>query len=133
MNYLIAYIVALVVFTAVDMVWLNLMVGRVYRPALGDLLAPSVNLPPAFAFYFLYPLGLLIFAVSPNLRAGTPALAGLYGALFGLFAYGTYDLTNNATLRGWPLQLTLVDMIWGGVLSGLAAFAAAFAAQRLAG
>jgi uncharacterized membrane protein len=133
MNYLIAYIVGLVVFAAVDMTWLSLMVGRVYRPALGDLLAPNVNLPPAIAFYVLYPLGLLIFAVSPSLRAGTPAQAALYGALFGLFAYGTYDLTNHATLRGWPLQLTIVDMIWGGVLSALAAFAAAFAAHRLAG
>ena len=79
-------------FLAADMVWLGTMVNRIYRPALGDILSSSVNLPPALAFYLIYPIGLMIFAVLPGLKSGSVATAAIYGALFGFFTYATYQL-----------------------------------------
>jgi len=133
MTYAIGYLASLAAFVLADMVWLGVMVSRIYRPALGDTLLAGVNLPPAIVFYLFYPVGLLIFAIGPALRTGSSGAAALYGALFGLFAYGTYDLTSYATMRNWTLQLTVVDMIWGTVLSGLAATAGVIAASKVAG
>jgi uncharacterized membrane protein len=132
MRYAAGYLTSLAAFLLADMVWLSTMVSRVYRPAMGDLLRSDVNLPPAVVFYLLYPVGLLIFAINPALRAGSAANAALLGALLGLFTYGTYDLTNHATLRNWTLQLTLVDMSWGMALSAFAATAGFLVANRLA-
>ncbi len=95
---LIGYVTALVVFFAVDMVWLGIMAPRYYRPIMGDIALATVNLPAAFAFYVLYPIGLLIFAIYPALKSGSLTTALIYGALFGFFTYATYDLTNQATL-----------------------------------
>lgn len=125
-----AYIATLIAFVGLDMVWLALMVNRVYRPVIGDLLAASVNLPAALAFYLLFPVGLTIFATLPAVKLHSLADAALYGALFGLFAYATYDLTNQATVRGWTTQLSLIDMAWGFALSGAAATVGFLAAQR---
>lgn len=121
MAYLLAYAATAAAFIIADGIWLSLMVPRFYRPALGDLLIAGVNLWPALVFYAAFPIGLVIFAVVPALKAQSLLLALLYGALFGLFTYGTYDLTNAATLKGWPLSITLADMAWGTVLGGLAA------------
>ena len=121
MLYVIAYFSALLVFFLSDMAWLGTMVSRLYRPILGSLLLPGVNLPPAFVFYLLYPVGVLIFAIAPGLRAGSIGIAILLGALFGLFTYGTYDLTNQATLRSWSTALSLADMAWGSVLGAITA------------
>ena len=111
-TYVTAYAAAFVAFVAADMVWLGLMVNRVYRPALGDILIPGVNLPPAIIFYLLFPVGLLIFAVLPALKSESTAMALGYGALFGFFTYATYDLSNYATLRNWTVQVTAIDMAW---------------------
>ena len=132
MTMIAAYVATLVAFVGVDMVWLGLMVDRVYRPVIGDILAPGVNLPAASAFYLLFPLGLNIFAVLPALKSHAIADAALYGALFGFFAYATYDLTNQATVRAWSTQLSLIDMGWGFVLSGLAATVGYLVALRFA-
>jgi uncharacterized membrane protein len=132
MTMIAGYIATLVAFGGVDMVWLGLMVQRLYRPALGELLAPDVNLPAAIAFYLLFPLGLMIFAVLPAAKSQSLGDATLFGALFGLFGYATYDLTNQATLRGWPVQLTLIDIAWGVALSGFAATIGWLVAHRLA-
>jgi uncharacterized membrane protein len=118
---LVGYGVALAVFVAADMVWLGTMASRLYRPTLGDIAVPGVNLPPAMLFYALYPIGLLIFAVQPALKSGSMSTAAIYGALFGFFTYATYDLTNHATLRNWTLQLTLVDVAWGTILGAISA------------
>jgi uncharacterized membrane protein len=133
MAYGIAYGATAAAFILADMIWLGSMVGRLYRPALGDLLLPGANLPPALLFYAAYPVGLLLFAVAPALKAQSLGMAVLYGALFGLFTYGTYDLTNAATLRNWPLSITLIDMLWGTVLGGLAALVGTATALRFAG
>ncbi len=130
MSFGVAYIAAFVTFVAVDMVWLGFMAGRLYRPTLGDIALSSVSLIPAAAFYVLYPVGLVIFAIAPALKSGGIGIAGLYGALFGLFTYATYDLTNQATLRNWTTQLSLVDMAWGTLLAALAAAIGFLAANR---
>ncbi|MFN3228840.1 MAG: DUF2177 family protein [Asticcacaulis sp.] len=117
---LFAYASTLLTFVVVDFVWLGLMSPVFYRPAMGDLLASQFRLLPAVAFYLLYGFGLWFFGVRPALDSGQWYSALLFGVLLGLFAYGTYDLTNMATLKQWPLKLALVDMAWGAVLSGIA-------------
>jgi uncharacterized membrane protein len=125
------YITPLAVFFLADMAWLGVMSPRLYRPTLGDIALSGVNLPPAIAFYTLYPLGLLIFAILPALKSGNINTALLNGALFGFFTYATYDLTNQATLRNWTLQLTLIDVVWGSILAAAAAIAGYWIASRL--
>ncbi len=121
MHYLAGYAGALIASLCADALWLGTMAKRLYRPTLGDIMLPGVNLPPAIAFYLLYPAGVILFAVVPALRMGSPVAAIVYGALLGLFAYATYDLSNYATLRNWTLGLTLIDIAWGMALSALAA------------
>jgi uncharacterized membrane protein len=132
-TYLVAYLAALVVFGVIDAGWLTTMGNLIYRPLLGELLAPTVRIAPAIAFYLLYPVGITVFAVLPAIRSGSLSTALILGLLFGAIAYGTYDLTNQATLRVWPLQITLIDIAYGAVASGLAAMAAFAVARWLAG
>ncbi len=113
--YVAAYFAALLLFAGIDMAWLTTMGAALYRSTLGDILLPTVKIPPAIAFYLLYPLGIVVFAVMPGLRAGSAGTAMLYGALFGLFTYATYDLTNFATLRNWTLKITLIDVAYGTI------------------
>ncbi len=115
----VAYIVALVTMVVLDGVWLGLIATSLYRDALGPLMADPVDLWAAGAFYLLYPLGLVTFAVRPGAGAGAGAVI-VRGALFGLIAYATYDLTNLATLRGFPASIALIDMLWGTVISAAA-------------
>ncbi len=124
------YLIALVVFVAVDMTWLGVMAPRFYKPTLGDIAITGVNLPPAILFYVLYPVGLMVFAIAPALKTGSPGSALIYGALFGFFTYATYDLTNHATLRNWTLSLTAVDVAWGTVLGALTSTVSYWAISR---
>ena len=124
------YLVTLATFVAIDLIWLGIMAPRFYKPILDDIGLTSVNLPPAIAFYLLYPLGLMIFAVEPALRSGTAGTSLLYGAMFGFFTYATYDLTNQATLRNWTSSLSVVDIAWGTVLGATASFVAFVAVSR---
>ncbi len=132
MTNLISYVAALVVFVAVDMVWLGTMSGRLYKPILGDILAPQFNMAAAAAFYLLYPIGLVIFAINPALKAGGVSTALLYGALFGFFTYATYDLTNQVTLRNWSSLLTVVDIAWGSFLGAVTAASTFWIVSRFA-
>ena len=111
------YLIALPVFFAIDMVWLGLVAKGFYRQQIGSLMRANVNWPAAIVFYLLFILGLVVFVVAPALDKGSWARALLYGALFGLITYATYDLTNLATLRDWPVLLTVVDLIWGAALA----------------
>lgn len=107
------YLAAALPFWLLDAIWLGVAAKPFYKSALGPLMARKVQLVPAAVFYLAFPLGLVLFVLAPNWTSlGAVQLAGL-GGLFGLFCYGTYDLTNHATLEGWPLKLTLVDMAWG--------------------
>ena len=120
----IAYVAVALVFMVLDAVWLSLMASRLYRPAIGHLMADGFSVLPAVLFYLLYIAGIVYFAVAPALDARKPVLAALgHGALLGLLAYATYDLTNQATLRGWPWQVTLADLAWGATVTGVAAAA----------
>jgi uncharacterized membrane protein len=116
LTYFAAYAIALVLFVALDVIWLTTMGAALYRSTLGDILLPTVRIEPAIAFYLLFPLGIVVFAVAPALRAGSPWPALLYGALFGLIAYATYDLTNHATLKNWTLKITAIDIVYGAVV-----------------
>jgi uncharacterized membrane protein len=133
LTHLTTYAIAAVTFVAVDMAWLSVMAPRYYKPIMGDIAIAGVNLPPAIAFYAIYPVGLVIFAIAPALKAGSPATALGLGALFGFFTYLTYDLTNQATLRNWTTALTVVDVAWGTVLGGITAAFAVWATSRLIG
>lgn len=104
-------------FLAIDFVWISTATPRLYRPQLGTLLSDKPNLGVAGAFYLLYVAGLIALTVVPGLREGAVAGALWRGALLGLLAYGTYDLTNLATLAGWSWQVSVVDMAWGTALS----------------
>jgi uncharacterized membrane protein len=123
----IAYAASLATMLALDGIWLGVVAKDVYRQGIGPLMADEVNLVAAALFYLGYPLGLVFFATHPPSSIG-PAL--MRGALLGLFAYGTYDLTNLATLRGFPAGLAIIDMLWGGVISAAASAVAAAAARR---
>ena len=125
------YVATLLAFTVVDFVWLGFVAHGYYRSQIGHLLAGDVNLPAAAAFYLIYALGLVIFAVQPAVAGGGVTKALMLGAMFGFFCYATYDLTNLATLKNWTLPVSLVDMAWGAVLSGIAAAAGAWVAGRI--
>jgi uncharacterized membrane protein len=129
-TYVISYAVALVALLACDMVWLSTVGATVYRPRLGDLLLDKPVLWAAALFYLVYALGVVIFVVAPALRAESWPRALALGALFGLFAYATYDLTNLATMRGWSGLVTVLDIAWGACLTGIAGTVATLVAQR---
>lgn len=131
MRILIAYFTVLASFAVIDTLWLGTMASRIYRPLLGDILVDNFRVVPAVVFYAFYAAGLVIFAVGPALRSGEWTSALLWGALFGLFAYGTYDLTNYATLRNWGFQITAIDMAWGTFVSGTASVVAYFMSSWL--
>jgi uncharacterized membrane protein len=114
-----SYIAIALPFWLLDAVWLGLIAKRFYRDALGPLMAKPVKAIPAVLFYIAYPAGLALFVLGSGL-APNIAHAAAMGGLFGLFCYGTYDLVNHATLQGWPLRLTVVDMAWGTFASAAA-------------
>lgn len=126
-----AFLVGIVVFCAGDFVWLGFVARDFYASRLGALLLPEPNFAAAIVFYPLYIVGLLVFSVRPALAAGSWRIALLSAVLFGLVAYATYDLSNLATLKGWSIAVTLVDIAWGVVVSSVAALAG-YAAARMA-
>ncbi|MEO9527055.1 DUF2177 family protein [Roseibium sp.] len=117
----IAYFATALVFLAIDFVWLTQAATRFYYDRLGHLLMDKPNLVAAGLFYILYVVGIVVFAVAPALKGESIATALIYGALFGFFTYATYDLTNFATLRNWPLAVVAVDVAWGTFLAGFSA------------
>ena len=121
MRYAVAYTTTLIAFLAIDALWLTTMSQRLYRRYLGDILVDVFNPVPAAAFYLIYVVGLIIFATSPAFSSGKWTTAALNGALYGFFTYATYDLTNQATIRGWPTVITVADICWGSLLSAVAA------------
>jgi uncharacterized membrane protein len=116
-SFIFHYVVTLMVFLAIDFTWLSVMGPKFYAAELGGLLREKPNLGIAFLFYVIFVLGLLVFVIQPAL--GSPQIwhaIGL-GALFGLVAYSTYDLTNLATVKGFTAKVAIVDMVWGAALS----------------
>ncbi|WP_312138797.1 DUF2177 family protein [Brevundimonas sp.] len=131
MNVAITYVLTLVVFAIIDTVWLGTMAGRIYRPLIGSMLADNFRLVPAVVFYCMYAAALTVFAVMPGLNAGDWKKALIWGALFGLFAYATYDLTNLATLKSWSTKLVVIDIAWGVVVSAASSSLACLMALKL--
>ena len=127
-----AYIGALLAFLVLDGLWLGLLMSSTYKELLGSLMLAQPKWGPAIVFYLLYVLGVVVFVVLPALARASARRAALAGAFFGLVAYGTYDMTNWATLQGWSAQLALMDMAWGGLLTCLASLSGYWAARKLA-
>ncbi len=111
------YGIALPVFFAIDMVWLGLVAKNFYRAQIGTLMKTDINWAAAIIFYLIFIVGFVVFVIQPALEKGSWTHALLFGALFGLVSYATYDLTNLAVVKDWPLLVTIVDLTWGAVLA----------------
>ena len=129
--YIKLYLATLVAFFAVDMLWLGLIARTFYKKHLGYLMAPSVNWTAAIIFYLMFIVGVLVFVVLPGLEKQSLKITLIRAVLFGLITYATYDLTNLATVRDWPLTVTIVDLIWGMVLTTLVSIAGFYAGKWL--
>ena len=116
------YAITLPVFFAIDLVWIGVVARDFYRRNLGHLLSDQVNWPAAILFYLVFIAGIVFFAIRPALETGNGLRALTYGAFLGFLAYSTYDLTNQATVRDWPILVTVVDLAWGTVLTALVSF-----------
>lgn len=125
------YFITLFVFLGIDSVWLGFVAPRFYRAQIGHLMADTANLLAAGIFYLLFVGAMVYFVVEPALRVGTVLDALIRGGLFGLATYATYDLTNLATLRDWPLLVTVVDMVWGTILTAGTSAVSVWVAKRL--
>ncbi len=129
---IVAYLAAAIVMAGLDFVWLKLSAEPLYHRALGTVMADKPNMLAAVAFYLVYLVGVVVFAVRPALESGDWQSALWRGALLGFIAYATYDLTNLATLRVWTLKISLIDMAWGAALTAIAASASAAITLMLA-
>jgi len=130
-TYGVAWVATALVFLGLDAVWLRFSASLLYRPLLGALLRDDFVLAPAGLFYLIYTIGIVVFAISPVLPSGQWTEAGLRGLFLGLFGYAVYDLTNQATLRNWPVAVTAADLLWGSLLTGVAAVAGLLAARMV--
>jgi uncharacterized membrane protein len=118
-------------FFAIDMVWLGLVAKDFYRAQIGALMKPEVNWVAAIIFYLIFIVGLVIFVIAPSMEKGLWVHALLFGALFGLVCYATYDLTNLVVAKDWPLLVTIVDLVWGAVLAAAVSTITFFVATKL--
>ena len=125
------YFFTLLVFLALDFVWLGIIARGFYQRYLGHFFGDHVNWGAAFLFYFIFVCGMMIFVIFPALHAHTVKQAIGLGMLYGLVTYATYDLTNLALLKGWPGTIVVVDILWGIVLSGMVSTAGYWMAERL--
>ena len=111
------YAIALPVFIVIDMIWLGLVARSFYRSQIGFMMKSDINWIAAITFYLLFVGGLVVFVIAPAIEKNSWRHALLFGALFGVITYATYDLTNLATLKDWPILITIVDLVWGAVLA----------------
>lgn len=125
------YAIALPVFFAIDMVWLGLVAKNFYKNQIGFLMKPDINWMAAILFYLLFIVGLVLFVIAPAVEKGSWIQALLFGAFFGFITYATYDLTNLATLKDWPLLVTIVDLAWGATLGALVSVLTYFIAGKI--
>lgn len=130
-KYLGAYLATFVTLVLIDLVWLGVIAKPLYQQGIGHLMADKPNITAAVLFYVVYPIGIVLFAiaphispmVSPNATTADWVKTFTIGAMFGFFAYATYDLTNLATLKGWPVSLAVLDVAWGSLVTGISALA----------
>lgn len=119
MEYVKMYIIAFIIFLVIDAIWLGLVAPKFYRAQIGHLMADRPNFLAALVFYLLFIVGVVYFVVNPAIEAGEISKVLVAGALFGFMTYATYDLTNLATLKDWPITVTIIDLVWGTTLSTL--------------
>ena len=131
MIYVVSYIATAAVFFGIDFIWLSRIAPGCYKSRIGDLLLAEPNYAAAGLFYLFYIAGIVYFAVVPAFHSGSWTTAMLAGAMLGLVAYGTYDMTNLATLKNWSLTVSLVDMLWGATLTSAAATIGYLVAARI--
>lgn len=124
------YLITLLVFLGIDSLWLGLVAPSFYQSQIGFIMADQPNFLAAGLFYLVFIFGMVVFIVEPGVREGTLIQAVSRGALFGLVTYATYDLTNLATLEGWPVLVTVVDLLWGTFLSTAVALVSVWAGKR---
>ncbi|ANK14328.1 hypothetical protein A9D12_11720 [Erythrobacter neustonensis] len=132
LKWIIAYGVAAVAFLALDAVWLRWASVNLYKPVIGEIMAKDFNLRAAIAFYLIYIAGMCWFAVRPGLEGGGVQAAMLNGILLGALCYATFDLTSQAVMKVWATQISVLDILWGAFVTGVAASAATWAALRFA-
>ena len=125
------YAIAFAIFFAMDMVWLGLVAKNFYRHQIGFLMKDEINWIAAVFFYLLFIVGLVLFVIAPAIEKNSWVHAALFGALFGLITYATYDLSNLATLKDWPLLVTMVDLAWGATLAASVSTLSYFIARKI--
>ena len=119
MTFLKHYLITAVIFLAIDFIWLGAAASRLYREQIGFLMKENFNLPAALVFYLFFAAGLTFFVVNKSVEASSWQYALYAGLFFGFITYSTYDMTNYATLKDWPLLITVIDIIWGSFLCGV--------------
>ena len=125
------FLIALPVFFVIDMIWLVLVAKNFYQKQIGFLMSPDINWLAAIIFYLIFLGGLVVFVITPAVEKQSWVHAVLYGAFFGLITYATYDLTNLATLKDWPILVTVVDLIWGSFLAASISIITYFIANKI--
>ncbi len=130
-KYFYIYLITLVAFLVIDFIWLNFIAKNLYQKEIGTLLLKNPNLLPALLFYLLFVLALVVIIVVPGIKEDNLIKTLLFAALFGLTTYATYDLTNLATLDGWSIKMTIIDLIWGTFISTLTTYFSFYIAGRI--
>lgn len=125
------YILTFAVFIIVDLLWLGVIAKNIYSKYLGEFLSDSINWTSAIIFYLIFVAGISIFVIYPAVEKESIMRALVFGAIFGVVTYATYDLTNLATLKGWPIQIVVIDIIWGAILSTIVSISGFFIVKYL--
>jgi uncharacterized membrane protein len=128
---LVSFSIMTTIFLFIDVIWLSQSVSYFYQPNIGDLLRESPLIFPAILFYLIYPMGVVILVVVPKLNKGLLRSVFYNGFVLGIVAYGTYNLTNMAALKGWSVNVVVVDMIWGGLLTGISALLTVYVMRNI--
>jgi uncharacterized membrane protein len=131
MRFLIIYLITFAVFIVIDLIWLGFIAKNLYQEHIGFIMSKKPNWVAAIVFYLIFIFGLVYFVINPALDSGSFSEALLRGMLFGFITYSTYDLTNLATLEGWPIKITIIDLIWGTSLGGLVSSISFWLAQLI--
>ncbi|HOI47142.1 MAG TPA: DUF2177 family protein [Bacilli bacterium] len=129
--FLLYYVIAIVVFFAIDIVWLALVAKKTYQTYLGHLLKKDTDWIAAIVFYLIFIAGIVFFVINPAIEKNSWSYALGVGALFGLITYSTYDLTNLATLKDWPVKITIIDLVWGSFLTSMTSLVVFLIAQLI--
>lgn len=130
MKYIYLYLLVSLVFFTIDFLWLKFAASK-YSTKIGHLMAPKPKLLPALIFYLIFVIGIIVFAILPGYEAKNLLRTVILGALFGMLSYSTYDLTNLATLKNWPISITVIDIIWGTSISVITSIAGYFIATLI--